>query len=515
MLRSPSGTGSRRETVLSSASSIWGVPGRYAGRVPRLSLLLSLLLSLASLAAGDPDLEVASAKAVLQVAADASQPERRAKALLELGRRHDARGVAVISSALSAPQPKVRIAALRLAGTLSKRAAPLGDEIAQRAADSVPLVRSEAAWALGHLGRDHAPWGRLLIQLLQRDPDLRVRHQAARSLGRLPSVAQASLPVLLAAMESQDMNVAKGAAHGVRGLGADARPMAGRLRRLALAKRLPLPRRQLALRALGGLGQWGVGPLWIARQQVGLTVVADAELARSTLGRTLLDLDRVRAPRQAADRVATLRAYQREVLLTILPALADLVRRGRHPVIRSGCAGLLASLGKQAAPAAGSLGQGLVTPGAETNALEALAGLRVEDLGPALPWIEAALQSGSDSQALDLLRFLAQRPRLDRKAVELISDSLQWGSEDVRAGAANALGALGRRSAPAIPVLKACLEQDASAKVRVLAAGVLARLGGPEAQACRQTMQSLRIEVSGPLLQHLDDALARLAAEKK
>jgi HEAT repeat protein len=483
--------------------------------VLRLALPLASLLLIAAPVAGDPDLEQISAKEVMEAAQDASKPARRAKALLELGRRHDARGVAVISSALTARQQEVRIAALRLAGTLGKHAQPLGEEIVQRAADREPRVRSEAAWALGHLAKDHAPWGRLLTGLLERDPDLRVRHQAARSLGRFPSVATSSLPVLVGAMESQPLSVAKGGAHGVRGLGSDARPVADRLRRLALGKRFPLARRQLALRALGGLGQWGAGALWIARQQVGLTVIADAELARSTLGRTLLDLDRVRAPRQAADRVATLRAYQREVLLTILPALSDLVRRGRHPVIRSGCASLLASLGKQAAPAAASLGQGLVTPGAEANALEALGGLRVEDLAPALPWIEAALQSGSDSQVLDLLRFLAQRPRLDRKAVELISDALQWGSEDVRAGAANALGALGRRSAPAIPVLKACLEQDASVKVRILAAGVLARLGGAEAQACRKTMESLRIDASGPLLEHLDDALARLAAEKQ
>ncbi len=478
-------------------------------------LPLLLLVSQAAPAAANPDLKVVSPERLLEVAADASDPQLRAKAILELGRRHDARGVAVISSAISAPEEVVRIAGLRLAGTLGKYAAPLGDRIAQGAGDSAPMVRAEVAWALGHLTRDHAPWGQVLILQLERDSDLRVRHQAARSLGRFPSVAPGSLSLLVDALERQDINVARGAAHGLRGLGQVTRPMADRLRRLALGKRYALERRQLSLRALGGLGQWGVGALWIARQQVGLTVIADAELARSTLGRTLLDLDRVRAPRQAADRIATLRVYQREVLVTILPALADLVRRGRHPVIRSGCAGLLASLGEKAAPAAASLGQGLVTPGAEANALEALDGLRVEDLGPALPWIKAALQSGSDSQCLDLLRFLAQRPRLDREAVALISDSLQWGSKDVRAGAANALGALGQRSAPAIPVLKACLEQDTNLRVRILVAGVLARLGGPEAQACRQTMESLRIQVSGPLLNHLDDALSRLAAEKK
>lgn len=477
-------------------------------------LLLALAL-LASPVAADPDLEQISVERVLEIASDPSNPELRAKAILEFGRRHNARGVAVISSALAAPEDVVRIAALRLAGSLGKRGARFGDQIAERAGDPAPLVRAEVAWALGHLTRDHAPWGRVLMRQLESDSDLRVRHQAARSLGRFPGVARSSLPLLVKAMESQHISVARGAAHGVRGLGKAARPMADRLRRLALGKRFVLERRQLSLRALGGLGQWGVGALWIARQQVGLTVIADAELSRSTLGRTLLDLDRVRAPRQAADRVATLRAYERDVLITILPALADLVRRGRHPVIRSGCAGLLASLGDKAAPAAASLGQGLVTPGAEANALEALDGLRVEDLGPALPWIEAALQSGSDSQCLDLLRFLAKRPRLDRKAVVLISDALQWGSKDVRAAAANALGALGRRSAPAIPVLKACLEQDTNLRVRILAAGVLARLGGPEAQASRKTMESLRIQVSGPLLGHLDDALSRLAAEKK
>lgn len=485
--------------------------------MPRLALLTSLLAFLASAApaVADPDLELISAKFVLEAASDPSKPQRRAKALLELGRRHDARGVAVVTSALLAPQVEVRVAALRLAGTLGKHSAGIGEAITARARDAAPEVRAEAAWALARLTRDHAPWGRLLIGLVARDPDLRVRHQAARSLGRFPSVASESIAVLLAAMETQDMNVARGAAHGVRGLSKAGRPAAKRLERLALAQGQPLERRTLALRALGGLGQWGVGPLWLARQQVGLTVVADAELARSTLGRTLLDLDRVRAPRQATDRISTLRAYEREVLVTILPALADLVRRGRHPVIRAGCAGLLASLGDKAAPAAASLGQALLTPGAEANALEALDGLQDRDLGPALPYLGAALQSGSDSQCLDLLRFLAGRPRLDRKAVALIADALQWGSEDVRAGAVRALAALGRRSAPAIPVLKACLEQDTSVEVRVLAAGVLARLGGPEAQASRRTIAELRIQVSGPLLEHLDDALGRLAEDAR
>lgn len=477
-------------------------------------LLAGLLFAGGPTAFADPDLSQAKIPLVLAAAGDASKPERRAVALLELGRRHDRRGVAAIHSALTAPEAEVRSAALRLAGTLGKYSLPLGDEVADRVGDSNPKVRQTAAWALARLTRDHAPWGRLLLGLLQRDSSLVVRHEAARGLGRFPSVAPASLLVLASALEDQDIWVAKGAAHGLRALGSKARVLSPRLRRLATGKRHPLGRRQLALRALGGFGQWGVGSLWIARQKVGLTVVADAELARSTLGRTLLDLDRVQAKRQATDRLATLRAYKGEVLLTILPALADLVRRGRHPIIRSGCAELLSSLGDKAAPAAASLGQGLVTPGAEAAALEALSGLKVKDLGPALPWIEAALQSGSDSQALDLLRFLSERPRLDRKAVAMTSDALQWGSEDVRASAAMTLQALGVRSKPAIPVLVACLQQDTSVRVRVFAAGVLARLGGPEAQAARAGIKALQLRVQGPLLEHLDDAMARLDADK-
>ncbi|MBL4845666.1 MAG: hypothetical protein JKY65_09080 [Planctomycetes bacterium] len=477
------------------------------------ALVAFTTLAGSSLAQADPNFRQAKASDVLAAASQVADPVQREAALTELARRRNRGSVAVIGSALEAPQVGVRRAALRLAGSLGRPASPLGEAMAGLAKDEAS-VREALAWALPRLRQDQAAWERLLIGFVERDPSLAVRREAARSVGRFETVSKASCQVLLRAIVNQELSVAKGAAHGLRGLGRSARGLEPRIRTLALDPKLALKRRLLILRALGGHGQHGVGTLWLARQQVGLTLVAHAELGRSTLGRTLLDLELISTPRAGSDRIDILAAYEREVLLTILPALADLLRRGRHPVIRSGCATLIATLGKDAGSAALSLGKGLTTPGAERASLKALGNLRIEDLKPALPWIRRALQSGSDSQVLDLLVFLSERPKLGLFVVEMISDSLQWGSEGVRARATIALRALGQRAKPAFPLLVACFRQDKSVRVRVFAVATLAMIGGPKVTALLKEMRALLPRVAGKLLRAaLSDAIKRVEAD--
>lgn len=485
---------------------------RRRARARPLSICLSLLGAalLVGPRARAEDLRQASATEVLAAAHQGQDPQRRAEALDELARRGDARGVAAVHSALSDPQVSIRHAAVRLVGALGKRGRPALRGLLKACSDPAEEVRASAVWALAALDDDRPEWGRLLIGLLQRDPSARVRIEAARCLGRFPSLVEESLPLLAAAIEAAPPEVGEAASLGLRRLGTKARAIEPRLRLLLGARELPLPRRLLVLRALGGLQEYGVGALFAARESRELTDAAEVELRTSILGRSLLKLESVSTPVASMNLIDQVTVYDLEVLRTLVTPLAYLLRQGQHPIVRTGAANLLASLGSEAGPALASYGEALQDSAAQASALEGISKLSSADQVRGLPWIQAALDQASDSFGLSLLRYLGETPSLGRPGLEVIGEALQWGTPEVRRAAARALGQLGARAAPRGPLLSECLRLDRSQVVRLEAAKALLRLGEDPLRAALPDLRSFAESLHGPGPESLEKLLQEL-----
>lgn len=479
-----------------------------------LSCLALLLACSASPVAAETDLRLARLPEVLEAAHQGEDPVRRTEAFEELGRRLERRGIGAVHSAVSAPQLAVRVAAIRLIGSLGKHGRPGAGEAWGALDDPAAEVRAVAVASLAALGEDKPERGKRLIVLLEGDLSAGVRIEAARALGRFPSVRALALPPLLRTIETAPPELAAAATLGLRRLGRDARPLEPELRRLILQPKLELERRKLCVRVLGGLQGWGVGALFRASEIPELNAEALSELNGSTLGRTLLELFQVSTPVATSNLLDQLDVFEPEILKTVVEPLASLLRLGVHPLVRAKAASLLASLGPDARAARDSFGEALADSGAQVQALEGLSKLSEPDQLAALPWVEAALDRASDSFALDLLSYLRQATFLGGGGLKAIGQALQWGNDEVRRGAAKAYRGLGPRAAPAGPLLQQCLRLDSSPRVRYEAALALTAIGKEAGTPSAGAIRSLLSELpTGPQRAFLADALQRLEGE--
>lgn len=133
-------------------------------------------------------------------------PKEAAAAAKEVEALGD-RALPAIQAVLDDPQSEAEHlkAALKAAGLLGKRAAPIVDDVA--AVLPEPGLTAEAALALSQMGRDAFP---PLRQALN-SPDPMVRREALRSIGKLqgraPLDSKVVVPLLIARMKDPDAGV--------------------------------------------------------------------------------------------------------------------------------------------------------------------------------------------------------------------------------------------------------------------------------------------------------------------
>jgi HEAT repeat protein len=232
--------------------------------------------------------------------------------------------------------PKVRRSAGFAAGSCGTEAAEARAALLAALGDPEPMVRQNAAWALGRLGPDPAAGASAGLARALSDQDPGVRRDAAAALGDLggPAPLAAVSALLACARQEKEAFVQKVVLDSlVKLAGPQNKDLAAELGRLL--KEGDTPAARAAALALGKIGG------------------SDAEVAVPILKRVLQD-DDASVRELAAAALANIGQPAAPAVAVLTEALAD-----RSPSVRRNAALALARIGTPSAPAAPALARAL------------------------------------------------------------------------------------------------------------------------------------------------------------
>ncbi|MGE0712150.1 MAG: HEAT repeat domain-containing protein [Planctomycetota bacterium] len=456
-------------------------------RFPLVSVPLTLAL-LSGLASAQEPRETDDAArrmhtvAPEQVLADARSGNAhvRRAAVLELARRRLPEGVAVLRERLEDGDAGVRAGAAEGLGRLRDKAS--AHPLAALLRDGSAAVRLEAASALRLLAVDDSEVTKALLAALG-DEDERVRAQVVGALGACKQ--DPKVPGVLDQRFERDesLGVARASIDALRRLG---RAQSTRTKLVAIVEGTSAPDlRSRATVCLGELGPEAVPDLWLRLDDAQLGPSARQGLAMTELGRLLLDLRGARSSLIVGDRFR--RLSDMDITPATLP-LGDLVRaRDVSSAVRRGAARLLGTRRSRALAAAPDLGAAIAdreVADVADEAIDALAEIGPDGVLAALPGLLLALEQVPEPTELKIVQLLAKTgPRLGNRGLEALATALQWGGDETRAVAAEAIGQWGAKAKPVLQVLADCVQQDTATTVRIAVAEALGKMGKSAAPA--------------------------------
>jgi HEAT repeat protein len=390
------------------------------------------------------------------VRADKTPLEQRVGILRQLRWVRDVPPAAVdaLRELVKDKHPRVRLAALGVLGGLGRRAKAAIPELVAALADQAILQEPTtdfqddpypAAWALARQGEGAVP--ALVVALGLKEP--LVRFQAARALGYLGRRAAKAVPELKKGLEDKVDGVALECAWAMLRAGADPEEPLKVLDRYLQHKDAALRWDAAVLAARAGPAAKALGPRLVA-------LLDDVQLAEVGL----FALAKVGPEAKA-----------------VLPPTARLLKSPSLPVRRRAFQ-LLEILGPQAKPAVPVLIELLKDRDASLRfqAAEVLAAIGT-DAAEAVPALVDRLKQEDPAEWEGPLHALAAMGADAKPAVPRLMELLQYNDPAVRRRTAQALGDIGPAAKEAVPALQEALKDD-DRGVRAWACYALARVTG-------------------------------------